>query len=178
MRSSGFRSDQDLVVLPISSQSSVFGARPPVRPSHSLWKSQPSSRWRYVARTSRYNGASSDSSPGNRTGVSLTSSCSRGPRWQSYRTKRRLAAYGTIWLVRKLLPVKHDRYRTEKTTVASSSPIGRRDGGGASYCAVSGSCWQWVESCPCRVPAGRGGVGASQRDPPGWRPALGMPQWP
>ena len=90
----------------LTSQSSVFGPRPPLLPSHSMWKSQPSSRWRYVARTSRYSGATSDSSPGNRTGDSLMSSCTRGPRWQSYRTKSRLAAYGTIRLVRKLLPEK------------------------------------------------------------------------
>lgn len=90
---------------PGSAHSSVFGPRPPARLSHSLWKSQPSNRWRYVVRMSRYSGASSDSRPGKRTGVSFRSSCSRGPRWQSYRTKSRLAAYGTMRLVRKLLPV-------------------------------------------------------------------------
>lgn len=91
------------------SQSSVLGARPAALPSHSLWKSQPSSRWRYVARTSRYSGASSASSPGNRTGDSLTSSCSRGPRWQSYSTNSRLAAYGTMRLVRKRRPARRHR---------------------------------------------------------------------
>ncbi len=89
--------------------SSVLGPRPPGLPSHSLWKSQPSSRWRYVARTSRYSGASSASRPGKRTGDSLMSSCSRGPRWQSYKTKSRLAAYGTMRLVLKRLPAGHNR---------------------------------------------------------------------
>lgn len=49
--------------------------------------------------------------------------------------------------------------------------------GGASYHAVSRSWWQWVEFGPCRVPAERGGGGASQHDPPRWRRALGTRQW-
>ncbi|TNN29403.1 ATPase family AAA domain-containing protein 1-B [Liparis tanakae] len=92
--------------------SSVLGPRPLV-PSHSLWKSQPSSRGRYAARTSRYSGASS-ARPGNRTGDSLTSSCSRGPRSQSYRTKSRLAAYGTMRPDRKLRPERRAASTTEE----------------------------------------------------------------
>lgn len=45
------------------------------------------------------------------------------------------------------------------------------DRGGALYHAVCGSCWQWAESLPCRVPAERGQAGASLHDPGGWRRA-------
>lgn len=151
----------------------MFGPRPPTLvPSHSRWKSQPSRRWRYAARTSRYSGASSVSSPGNRTGDSLTSSCSRGPRWQSYRTKSRLAAYGTMRPDRKLLPGRHVNHRQLNHRRA---PLSQR--GGASYRAACGSCRRWVESGPCRVPARRGGGGASQRDQSGWRPAREERRW-
>lgn len=47
--------------------------------------------------------------------------------------------------------------------------------GSASYCAVCCSCEPWAESGLCRILAGRGGGGASRRDPPGWRPAQAAP---